>query len=125
MLSVGTGQYSIAYCSRFRCKRAYLVLNDALDQDQTPENQQRLERVGEGVCLVRPGDVARGYEDDGLPSFPRTGHQLMYGPVLEYETEEEHGETQDIVYQLWRGVAVAGLCPQPLEQGHREAVDKP
>lgn len=51
----------------------------------------------------------------------------MYGPVLEDETEQEHGQAQDMVYQLRRRVrvVVAGLCPEPLEQRHGQAVDEP
>ena len=43
-------------------EETYLIINYALDQHHAPSDNQRLNGVGKGVCLVRPGYVGGGNE---------------------------------------------------------------
>ena len=67
-----------------------LVIQDPLYHDQTPCNNQRLDRIREGVGLVRPCDVRGSHQYHGQPSLPRRLHKLMYCPVFQHETQDEH-----------------------------------
>ena len=50
--------YTTSACAfRRRGRRTYLIVQDALEHDQTPCHQQGLDGVGESVSLVRPGHV--------------------------------------------------------------------
>ena len=49
-----------ACASRWRGRRTYFIVQNALEHDKTPCHQQGLDGVGEGVSLVGPGHVRRG-----------------------------------------------------------------
>lgn len=67
-----------------------LVLQDTLDHDDAPCYYERLDRIGEGVCLVGPGNVGGGDQDGGQLSLAREMQQLMNCPILEHEAQAEH-----------------------------------
>lgn len=58
------------------------AFNDALDEHQTPRNNQCLHGVREGMCLVGPSDVRRGHEKDSNALAPLRFDQLMDRPVF-------------------------------------------
>ena len=90
-------------------KRAYLVLDNALDEHQAPAHQQRLEAVGKGVCLEGPRDVRRRDERHCDTSRARRFDQLVDGPVLHDDTEGEHEHAQRPVHDRGRHLIAKAL----------------
>lgn len=104
---------------------ANLVLNNATDQHQTPSNQQRLEGVGEGVRLISPGDVRGCDQHHSCSALARGGHQLIDGPVLQYEAQQKHDPPEEIKNHIWRRMSRPELGIEPFQQAHGHIVDGP
>lgn len=78
------------------------------------------------MCLVCPGDVGRGDEDDGGSAVSRGRDKLVEGPILKDEADKEHEDPQRPEDGDRRYLAVLSvLYPQPSEQEHRKAIDGP
>lgn len=105
-------------------KRAYLVLDNPVYQDQAPAHQQRLDAVGEGVRLEGPCHVRgrdQGYRN---ASSARRLDQLMDSPVLHDDTQREHEYAQCPVHHR-RGDLISEPLPEPAQEVHGPAVCEP
>lgn len=93
--------------------------NDPLDQDETPGNNQGLNRVREGVCLVGPGDVGGSEQQHRNSSVSRGLHQLIDRPVFEDKVHDEHENSERPEDgDRWNFAIVALPYPQPAEKEH-------
>ena len=101
-------------------------LHNALNENHAPRHDERLDRVGKGVCLVRPCDVRGRDEQDGEAAVARRVDELVDGPVLEDEADDEHEDAEGP--EDGDGGHLPGLAPadpEPLEEKHGEPVDGP
>ncbi len=104
----------------------YRIRDNALDQDQTPGDNESLDRVGKGVRLVRPRNVRRGdQQGNDAPGLARLD-ELVDSPVLEDKVHDEHQDPQRPEYGDRRYLSVLAVAhPEPAEQEHRKPVDRP
>lgn len=49
----------------------------------------------------------------------------MYGPILEDETQDEHEQAQRVIDEEGSHCFPAGFCPDPLQDKHGKAIDRP
>ena len=71
-------------------RRTYFIVQNSLEHDQTPCHEQGLNGIGEGVCLVGPGDVRGGDHYKGQPSMLGRLNEFMRCPILQYKAQDEH-----------------------------------
>lgn len=103
-----------------------LRIHYTLDQDQTPGDNERLDRVGKGMCLVRPSNVGRGDKEDSNPPMSWRRDELVERPVLEDEAGEEHENPERPEDGNGRNLAILAVTdPEPSQQQHGQAVDRP
>lgn len=106
--------------------RTHRSIHDALNQNHAPRNNERLDGVGESVRLVRPSDVGRRDEQYCDAAVARRLDELVNCPVLEDEADDEHEDAEGP--ENGNGRHLAGLAvpnPQPLQEKHGKAVDRP
>lgn len=105
--------------------RTNLVFHDTLYQDQAPAHDQRLQAVGEGMCLEGPRHVRRRDEQHSDASGASRLHQLLYCPVLKHDAQREHQHAQRPVDDRRRDLSVSETLPEPAQYVHGPAVCEP
>lgn len=99
---------------------------NALDQNQAPRDNQRLDRIRERVRLIGPGHVGGGYEQDSNSAMARRLHQFVDGPVLKHEAQDEHENAKRPEDGDRRYFAIVSVAdPEPSQEQHRQAVNGP
>jgi hypothetical protein len=77
------------------------------------------------VGLEGPSSVGRRDESDGNSPLSRRMDKFMYGPVLQYKTQQEHHDTEGIESDSRRHLAIPQAFPKPFEDGERHSIDQP
>lgn len=77
------------------------------------------------MCLVGPGDVGGGDQDGGQLPLAGEMQQFMNSPVLEHEAQAEHEHAQGIVDDFGSDLLLPGAGPDPAQQDHGKAIDRP
>lgn len=104
----------------------YRALDNALNQDQAPSNNETLDRVGERVRLVRPCDIGRGDQEHSNATVSWRADELMDGPILQHKAGDEHEDAKCPKDCDWGNLAILAVSdPQPSQQHHGQAVDGP
>lgn len=102
-----------------------LVVPDAVDENQTPQYNERFDAVGESVGLEGPGNVGGCDESDGDSPVSRRRNELMYSPVLKHKAQQEHHDAQSVEGDGGRHLAIPQALPKPFEDCERDSVDEP
>lgn len=84
----------------------YLVTENALYENQAPRNNNRLNRIRESMCLIRPSNIRRRHHHYSHALLSLVGHQLVNRPIFKYETDEKHEDAQGVEDDLGSDLSV-------------------
>lgn len=77
------------------------------------------------MSLICPGDIGGRDQCDSQPLMPWRLHKLVDCPVSENKAKYKHQNSKSVVDDLRRDLIRPNACPDPVEDHHWEAIDRP